>query len=67
MNQSKHSDRQTISKMIYLSAKNKADIYVGKCTPITLNPNLINTLTKVFGIKGLTSPKNDLEKFLSKK
>lgn len=59
-------DRHTISKMIYLSSENKADIYVGKCTPITLNPNLIFTLTNVFGIQGLTHPKKDLEKILGK-
>ena len=60
-------DRNTISKMIYLSALKKAQIYVGKCTPISLNPNLVYTLKKVYGIKNLTSPKKDLQEILGKK
>ena len=60
-------DRHTISKMIYLSSLKKAEIFVGKCTPITLNPNLIITITKFFGIKELTTPKKDLDMILSKK
>ena len=60
-------DRHTISKMIYLSSLNKAEIFVGKCTPITLNPNLILTIAKIFEIKGLTTPKKDLDSVLNEK
>ena len=60
-------DRHTISQMIYLSKNKNISVYVGKCTPIILNPNLINTLNKVFGIKGLSSVKKDLEDILNKK
>lgn len=59
-------DRHTISQMIYLSHKKNVGIYVGKCTPIMLNPNLISTLNDVFSINGLTSVKKDLEAILNK-
>ncbi len=54
-------DRHTMSQMIYFSENDNISVFVGKCTPIILNPNLINTLSKVFGIKGLSSVKKDLE------
>ena len=58
-------DRHTISKMIYLISQNRGKIFVGKCTPILLNPSLIKTLTNVFGIDKLTTPKKDLEEMFS--
>ena len=36
-------------------------IYVGKCTPIIINPSLMNTLEKIFGINPITSAKKDLD------
>ena len=60
-------DIHTISKMIYFSNRKGSFVYVGKCTPITLNPNLIFTLTKIFNIKGLTTPKKDLERIMNEK
>ena len=57
-------DRHTISQMIYLKEKFNTDVLIGKCTPILLNPNLINTLDSVFNIKGLTSVKKDLDEIL---
>ena len=60
-------DRHTISQMIYLSKNDRISVYVGKCTPIILNPNLINTLNKIFKINGLSSVKTDLEDILNKK
>ena len=50
--------------MIYLKEKFNTDVLIGKCTPILLNPNLINTLDSVFNIKGLTSVKKDLDDIL---
>ena len=50
--------------MIYLREKFEIEVFIGKCTPILLNPNLINTLNSVFKIKGLTSVKKDLSKIL---
>lgn len=57
-------DRHTMSQMIYLSTQENIGVFVGKCTPMILNPNLINTLTPLFGIKGLTSAKKDLNEII---
>ena len=57
-------DRHTISQMIYLREKFDIEVFIGKCTPIILNPNLINTLNSVFKIQELTSVKKDLSKIL---
>lgn len=57
-------DRHTISQMIYLSQNDKIQIYVGKCTPIMLNPNMMTTFQQVFGIKSLTSVKKNLLEIL---
>ena len=53
--------RHTISQMLYFSGQDNLKIYVGKCTPVILNPNMITTLSSVFGIHGLTSVKKDIE------
>lgn len=60
-------EKNTISQMLYLSQKNNVQVYVGKCTPIILNPSLINTLEEIFEIKSCTSSKKDLEHILEKK
>ena len=57
-------DRHTLSQMIYLKEKENIEVYIGKCTPILLNPNLITTLNNSFGIKGLASVKKDLNEIL---
>lgn len=54
-------DRYSISQMIYLNRKERINIYVGKCTPIMLNPNMMITLKNLFGINSLTSVKKDLD------
>lgn len=54
-------DRNTISQMIYLSQNEKTKVLVGKCTPIILNPSLMNVLQEMFKINGITSAKKDLE------
>jgi hydroxylamine reductase len=53
-------DRNTISQMIYLAQNENTKVFVGKCTPIILNPSLILTLQKIFKIKEITSAKNDI-------
>ena len=57
-------DRHTISKMIYFASKNIARIFVGSCTPILVNPNLITTLYELYGIDSFSTVKNDLNKIL---
>lgn len=57
-------DRHTLSQMIYLKQYDKINVYIGICTPILLNPNLMNTLSDVFRINELSSVKKDLAKIL---
>lgn len=54
-------DRHTISEMVYLCENPNTEVFVGKCTPIILNPSLMNTLKSVFEINSITSAKKDLE------
>lgn len=54
-------DRNTISQMIYLAQNEKTKVFVGKCTPIILNPTLMNVLQEKFSINGITFAKQDLE------
>lgn len=54
-------DRNTISQMIYLTENKNTKVFVGKCTPIILNPSLITTLKQTFKINGITTAKKDLE------
>jgi len=53
-------DKNSVSQMIYLSEHKNTNVFVGKCTPIILNPSLMNTLQELFLIKGISSAKNDL-------
>ena len=57
-------DKNSISQMIYLSENESTDVFVGKCTPIILNPSLMNTLQEIFQIKGLTTAKKDVERII---
>ena len=59
-------DRYTVSQLIYLKDIKNIDLYVGRCTPIILNPSLMNSLYKVFDIKGITTVKKDLLEILNK-
>ena len=58
-------DRHTLSQIIYLNQKPNINIYMGKCTPIILNPNMMITLKKLFNIHGLTSVKKDLNEIMN--
>lgn len=60
-------DRNSVSQMLYLSTKKNVQVYVGKCTPIILNPSLMNTMQEVFSIKNITNSKKDLEQILEDK
>ena len=60
-------DRNSISQMIYLSENTKTQVFVGKCTPIILNPSLMNTLQTVFSINSISSAKKDLDCILNRK
>ena len=54
-------EKNSISQMIYISEFDNVKVFVGKCTPIILNPSLINTLLSTFNISVITSAKKDLE------
>lgn len=60
-------DRHTISQMVYLKELSNINIYVGKCTPVLLNPSLQQTLKNFFDINSQTTVKNDLADILEKK
>ena len=53
--------RNTISEMIYYSQIDNTKVFIGKCTPIILNPSLMNTLKDTFGIRSITNPRQDLK------
>lgn len=59
-------NRHTISEMVYFASKNIAEIYVGACSPIIVNPNLILTLNELYGIESFSTVKSDLNKILNK-
>lgn len=58
-------NKDSIAQMIYLSSFKKAQILLGKCAPIILNPVLLKTLRDSFGISLITAVKKDLEKILA--
>ena len=60
-------EKNTISQLVYLSQFENVNIYLGKCTPIILNPTLLITLLEKFSINSITSAKKDLEEILKDK
>lgn len=60
-------ERSSVSQIIYISQLENIEIYLGKCTPIILNPSLMNTLQSTYDIKGITSAKKDLENIFKNK
>ena len=57
--------RHTVSSMIHLSLFNNTNVYLGKCSPMIINPTLISFISKNFGIKEMTTVKKDLECILN--
>ena len=60
-------ERNTISQMLYLSHFDNIHLFVGKCTPVVLNPSLLATLQETFDIYGISTSKKDLEQILEDK
>lgn len=56
-------DKDSISQIIYLNSQN-VQVYFGECSPIMLNPSLLNTLENLFLIKKISIVKNDLKNIL---
>jgi len=58
-------DRNSVSQMVHLKSFENSQIFVGKCTPIILNPSLMQTFQKEFSIKAMSSAKKDLDIILN--
>ena len=57
--------RNTISEMVYYAQNKNTKVFIGKCTPIILNPSLMSTLEDTFGINSITNPRKDLKDITS--
>lgn len=60
-------ERGTLSQMIYFSDFKNVNLFVGKCTPIVLNPSLLTTLQEVFKIQSVSTFKKDLKQIIEDK
>ena len=60
-------EKKTISQIIYFSQVDNVKVYIGKCTPIILNPALIQSLKKHFSIESISISKKDLEEIIKDK
>lgn len=57
-------DKHTIANLIYLRKIGIKNIFLCKCLPSLITPNLVNTLEEVFDIKQITTPQKDLNEIL---
>lgn len=58
-------DQYTTTNIINFLNMGVKSIYLCKCTPSLINPSMIETMRKTFGIKEISSPEEDLEETLS--
>jgi len=58
-------DQYTITNIINFSNMGVKNIFLCKCIPTLINPTLVQTMVKNFGIKELSTPEKDLEITLS--
>lgn len=54
-------DRHTISNIIYLKNNGIKNIFLSQCSPIMLNPSLINVLTEYYDIIPTTNTEDDIK------
>lgn len=54
-------DQYTITNIINFSNMGVKNIFLCKCIPTLINPTLVQTLVKNFGIHEFSTPENDLE------
>ena len=54
-------DRHTISNIIYLKNNGVKNIFLSQCSPILLNPSLINVLTEYYDIIPTTDANDDIK------
>lgn len=58
-------DQYTITNIINFITMGIKSIYLCKCTPTLINPAMVETMRKTFGIKEFSDPKKDLEETLA--
>lgn len=58
-------DEYTITNIINFFSRGIKNIYLCKCLPSLINPSIIETLHKTFGVKEITDPQKDLENTLA--
>ena len=59
-------DRDSLAQIIYFASLNNTEVYMGQCSPKTINPSLITFVKEIFPIKEISTVKNDLDQILNK-
>ena len=54
-------DTNSLTSIINLKNKGAKNIFLSDCPPTVINPAVLNSFTKLFGIKNMTNPKEDLK------
>lgn len=58
-------DQYTITNIVNFLNMGIKDIYLCKCIPTLINPSMVETIQKIFGIKPFTTPEEDLKATLN--
>ena len=58
-------DQYTVTNIINFIDMGVKNIFLCKCVPTLINPALIQTMVRLFGLNELSTPEKDLEKTLS--
>ena len=54
-------DTNSLTSIINLKNKGAKNIFLSDCPPTVINPAVLKSFTKLFGIKNMTNPKEDLK------
>lgn len=57
-------ETHTISNVLYMKHLGIKTIYFADCSPMLINPSIINTMREVYNIKTYTNPQDDLKEML---
>ena len=58
-------DKYSISNMLNLKELGVNNIFLGNCSPLSINPLIIESLKDIYNIKTLSTPREDLDKIRS--
>jgi hydroxylamine reductase (hybrid-cluster protein) len=58
-------DQYTIANIINFLNMGIKNIFLCKCLPTLVNPSMVSTMQKVFGIREFSTPEEDIKKTLS--